>query len=984
MTDYILYRFLRQWLLVVCTLLVFLPVRGQIFNYVPFSTEEGLPSSEVYQVYQDSKMYIWILTDNGLARFNGYEMEVFTTEDGLPSDVVFRVNEDKNGRIWFVTGGNKLCYFAENTFHLFAEEVNIDSTLSRRVPTGIFFEGENILIAGANGRSILLDPSGKVSYPYHPEDASIYFSLLGDEVVGARTFSKKSTHPAWRNIFEESVRLDLPLVDTLFPIKAGGWGYPWYCGDGKNVFAFAYVDDVYLFSQRAGHHSFNVATRVNQLFWDGKNAVWVSTRDGLIRCHFESGEIEMDTIKLPSHLISGTWRDREGGHWITTLDQGVFYIPSVDFQYADLGSLGAHDIRKLEGIGDYLMASSLGGEIYLLKKGKLLRKYALPEFARYGDYIRDILPLPDQNKFLLSPQISTLKSVNLTDYEMKEGYPDRKIIGKGLGRASSGGVWVVKHDLSLQTADSSHTLFRFGETCGTIFEDRFGTLWISGDKGVSTFRDGVHTKLWEKDSLMANSVNVFVELKDGTLLMGSQGQGLVAARDGKTFRFPGYEASSGRAINDIYLGNDHMIWLGTNRGLTLLTKTDDGWKTLNISSMDGFPSGEVRVLHMVEAIIWAGTSKGLISFDFQSLFAQGPDAPIYLQEMRLNGKHVDHQEKEHHFGYRENTIDFDFHAISYRQMGHLNYRYQLEGLENSEVISPGTHVQYNNLDAGDYRFVVETSRPDGKWSTPVTLAVFHIGPPWWERLWFIVGCIVLGTLLLSYVVNRRVMWVKKREQAQTRMYELEKKALQAQMNPHFIFNSLNAVQGYMSGNETDLAEEYLADFSRLIRLILENSRSSSVEFSQELELLEKYTAFEALRFGGRVRFEFDVDPKLRGRQFMLAPMLLQPFVENAVVHGLANKEGQGMVKLRFELKGKDLFCTIEDNGIGREKSAAYRPSSPGKTSAGMMITRERLQLLNQNLPLNLILKITDLLDDQGLPVGTRVEVRIPFKPNLKP
>lgn len=971
-------------MLVAWTLLVPWPATGQIFNYVPFSTEEGLPSSEVYQVYQDSRLYIWILTDNGLARFNGYEMEVFTTADGLPSNVIFRVKEDERGRIWFSTGGNKLCYFEENTFHPFAEDVNIDSLLSRRVPTGIFFNDDKILLGSANGRSIALDSNASLSFPPTPKDASISFKMLGNEVFGARSLSKENRNDAWRRSGEETVKIDLPVADTTFPIGAGGWGYPWYCGDGKDLFGFAYLDDVYLFSRRIGHRKIELESRVNHLYWDKKWTVWIGTRGGLIRCHFESGEVELDTVKLPSHLISGTWRDRERGHWITTLDQGVFYIPSMDFQYTDLGSTGTHDIRELEGIGEYMLASSLGGEVYLLKNGNLLRKYELPWFARYGDYVRSILPRPEENQFLLSPQMATLQAVDLENYRMREAYPRRKIVGKGIARANGGGLWVVKDHLSLQTADSGQILCKFGAVCGKVFEDREGTVWISGDKGISIFREGVYTKLWEEDSLMSSSVNAFVELEDGTLLLASQGKGLLAVKNGKSFRFPGYQASSGRTINDIYVGNERMIWLGTNHGLTLLTKTSEGWTTLNISSLDGFPSGEVRVLHMSGSRIWAGTSKGLINFDYQSLFTQGPDAPIYLQRMRVNGKSIDHQTGNFDFGYRENTIDFDFHAISYRQMGRLKYRYRLEGLENSEVISPGTHVQYNNLGAGEYRFVVETSRPDGNWSAPVTLAEFHIGPPWWERWWSIAGGILLVVVVLSFGVNRRVAAVRKREQAQTRMYELEKKALQAQMNPHFIFNSLNAVQGFMSGNETELAEEYLADFSRLIRLILENSRSSTVDFTQELELLEKYMAFEELRFGGRIRFELEVDPQLSAHSYMFPPMLLQPFVENAVIHGLANKQGKGLVKLRFALEKNDLFCTIEDNGIGRANAAKNRPESPGKTSAGMMITRERLQLLNQNLPLNLILNITDLLDDEGHPSGTRVEVRIPLKTNPQP
>jgi LytS/YehU family sensor histidine kinase len=213
------------------------------------------------------------------------------------------------------------------------------------------------------------------------------------------------------------------------------------------------------------------------------------------------------------------------------------------------------------------------------------------------------------------------------------------------------------------------------------------------------------------------------------------------------------------------------------------------------------------------------------------------------------------------------------------------------------------------------------------------------------------------------------------------IFELEQKALRLQMNPHFIFNSLNAIQNFVLSNDTDKAVNYLAKFSHLMRMILANSTASHIPLKDELKALTYYMDLERLRFDNKFKYEIQVDPSIDEEFIEIPPMLFQPYVENAIIHGLVNSPREGKLDIKLQLSDKGiLHCVIEDNGIGREKAMEIRASSGIKRQPkGMVITQERLQILNKQSSRNSIVRVTDLIDQRGEALGTRIELEIQFK-----
>ncbi len=256
--------------------------------------------------------------------------------------------------------------------------------------------------------------------------------------------------------------------------------------------------------------------------------------------------------------------------------------------------------------------------------------------------------------------------------------------------------------------------------------------------------------------------------------------------------------------------------------------------------------------------------------------------------------------------------------------------------------------------------------------------------------------ILIGFLLLSFLMGALVIrnsWLRRRneklkneniyKELQHKSTEMEMQALRAQMNPHFIFNCLNSINRFIMRNESEEASDYLTRFSRLIRLVLNNSKKAWIPLEDELEMLKLYMDMERMRFKNAFDYALDYPEGMDISTLLIPPLLLQPFVENAIWHGLMHKKENGHLSLRFRREKDILHCVVEDNGIGRPAAAkAGSKSTQAHKSLGIRITRDRLALINGDSEDDKVsFQIEDLRDPQGQPTGTRVSLRIRFQEN---
>ncbi|PUZ22154.1 Two component regulator propeller [Chitinophaga costaii] len=333
---------------------------------------------------------------------------------------------------------------------------------------------------------------------------------------------------------------------------------------------------------------------------------------------------------------------------------------------------------------------------------------------------------------------------------------------------------------------------------------------------------------------------------------------------------------------------------------------------------------------------------------------------------------------------RQNSINISFRSIHYNR-ARLRYAYKLEGLdenwsENNQVPT----ARYTNLSPGMYTFKVKASNTAGTYSDHVTMLKIYIHPAFWQTWWFraLCGMAVVGVIFsfMRYRIHRVQKQAKRRAEFQQQISQSEMKALRAQMNPHFIFNALNSIQLFMMKNQMEQALAYLGRFARLIRDVLDHSQLNTLPLSKELKMLENYMELEKLRFADQFQYSISISPALDPDFIEIPSMILQPFVENAIWHGLLHKKEMGILRINFEKKDKHLLCIIQDNGIGRERSAAIKQQG-GEThhSRGLQITRDRLSLYNSRFNVEASFEILDLKSPTGDNLGTQVNIWIPME-----
>jgi uncharacterized membrane-anchored protein YhcB (DUF1043 family) len=394
---------------------------------------------------------------------------------------------------------------------------------------------------------------------------------------------------------------------------------------------------------------------------------------------------------------------------------------------------------------------------------------------------------------------------------------------------------------------------------------------------------------------------------------------------------------------------------------------------------NGLNSNEINAISTSNDTICVSTNLGVNYFNVNTVLGHNYLIPVYVEKCLLNMRPVaDIEGRE--LSYNENNIQFFFKALFPMQEGDIVYKYKLEGLDSSWTLSRNTSVQYTSLPPGTYCFVV-SMLSEGHNIIKDAAVKFEIKAPFWTTWWFITLMILCGLFVLtvlyrisSYMVLKKE---KKKNEMEMALVESELKALRAQMNPHFIFNAINSIQTFVIRNESEQAQRYLTKFSRLIRSVLEHSRNESILLSSEVETLRLYMELEALRASFAFDYEIRVDPALTKKSVYIPTMLVQPFVENAILHGILPLAGrQGKLQVSFSEVGDTLVCMISDNGIGRNAAMELkRKKDQKRKSLGTEMTAQRIENLNRNASFSISLQIKDKYENEE-PVGTTVILEI--------
>ena len=530
-----------------------------------------------------------------------------------------------------------------------------------------------------------------------------------------------------------------------------------------------------------------------------------------------------------------------------------------------------------------------------------------------------------------------------------------------------------------------------------VHESRTGHIWIGTNEGLlKVDRTNRKTEFFDRKSKMLTNDNILVihEVENGDLWLGTHG-GLIILNP-ITLQTKTYDRSKGLCNNTvcgILPDGEGHFWLSTFYGLSFFDPVTKLFS--NFYKEKGLTFNEFNRLAFYKDHknrFYFGTLNGINIFkneEFrQNLPTNYPLQWIGISKYKNDGNHqfqfnnLTNPEKLT-LSQNDDYIRLDFALPSYVDPAKNQYAIKMEGIDTSwQYLGNTAFREINRPPPGNYKIKIKANPANDFWLDKELEMELRVKLAFYQTTWFQIA-LPLFILLISYLIG---MWnvkrIKRKQEEQTRINkkfaELELQALQSQMNPHFVFNSLGAIQYFIQKNDAGTADNYLAKFAKLMRLFLESSKNKYISLSEEIKLLSLYVELEQMRFEDKFKANIVVDENLDIHSREVPSILIQPFVENSINHGLFHKKGKGYLDIRFfENKEKALICQIEDNGIGRKLAESLKKKSPKNyKSRGMQIVNERLEVLQEVDEIKITVNVEDL-HPGGLETGTIVNIEIP-------
>lgn len=977
-----------------------------------YSVKDGLPSSETYRVHQDSKGYIWVVGDMGVSRFDGYKFQNYTTKDGLPENTILGLYEDYKHRIWFWSLSGQLAYFENEKIHPLTK---VNQEIKTKFKGGII-------------NSIALDKNDTLHLGvFHIRGIFKVFFDGKKQLFNVDTLAERGIYIKEINGYKNEVIIteNIEVSPPTHALKSI-----------KNIYLCAKNGRIQKLNGNLKYTNPNrkciQLKNGNILISTGKEILEINKNKELVKkIHFEQSVIYLkedkngniwigvykqgvflieggDYSKIPinylnGNSVSGVNIDTEGGFWLSTLENGIYYCPNTAFlHYCEQEGLKDQNINTIsvDETGKIWIGTSKG--VYSSIYRNKVKNYSFPLFNEIDCYVNTVIC--DKKKWVWLGGIGVYlfqndRLLSSITYGRNQKLYATCLINSRFDEKKWTGGYCSLSEINGGRATSYKCNFRVNTLC----EGEKGSLFVGGLDGLWSFKNKKFIYLGNQHPLLKKRIND-LKYSNNTIWIGTKGEGLVIKQGKNIYQISETHGLTSDFCKSVFVDEDGIVWVGTNRGLSRISfKKKDNftqYKIYNFTTANGLISNEINQVIVKGSKVYVATNKGVTIFDKNNVRINQNSPPIYITKLAINN-HLFLLKDNYSLSYDQNTFQISFVGLGYKNAGNVEYKYRLQGLDTNWHYTKYTRIDFTTLPYGGYTFEVSAKNNDGFWSSQPAIIHFSIFPPFWHTWWF---RLLAGSILLSGIflfIRYRVRLIEKREQEKTALYkkaaeqekeksalfqkasEMEMKFLSAQMNPHFTFNAMNSIQHFMLDHEPEKAQHYLAKYAKLIRRVLENNMENFVPLDDELDMLEIYMEIESMRFSTPFEFEITVCEELEEKEYQIPPMILQPYVENAIWHGIFHKqEGTGKITLSFSLENDRIKCIIEDNGVGRKKAKEMNSKKKDHRSVGMLITQERLQHLQADSDIDIRTKISDIVNEHGLVCGTRVEVCLPL--NIHP
>ncbi len=991
---------------------------GQNMYFTTYTTSNGLSQNSVYSIIQSKEGFMWFGTQAGLNRFDGKEIvQIQFKVDSfyLSSKMITSLFIDKRDQFWLGTT-NGLGLYDRYTNTLIDAKIKYKNFKFREK---VWIEAidedndNNIWVQSRNG---IFAYSTKLKKELHLPN------IISNNKVQGMSIDRKSNSiliATENKIYQYSKgKINEIECQSIIPnkdIKIRSFqliqSSLWVITTDNNVWILNNVDGKWENFKRKFPNC-DMLLDPSLVYGDGTNKVWVGSRsEGIMCIDLKENKCERSSLTyhpnaLTKNFILSIYNSNDFTTWIGISGGGVakYSHNQTDIKlWRNESSIGKEPPDNMilslytDNDEDIYQGTLSGGLLHTNIKNNTYQYYKLPKTINRNTDANNIYTIVKGNNddlwlatwgglCVFNKKIKTMNIYNDSDGKTTELY-------------------------TLLRINNSDTLIVGGLKCGLKFFN-------------------IKTKKWLPVIINDPSVDLsdlrpryISQLNANEILISSESQNLMRYnfKTGEIIKFQKLLAITGTSRHHYIDGND--VWVGTEKGIykvNLLSKEITKAYTKNIGLSD-------EVIYSVmkdnSGRLLASCNRGIISIDLKKDKIEKFNENDGLQSMEFNtasclkdskGKlwfggvnginsillnnysgstHIEKPliSKIHvmnepvisdttptylsnlNLTYKQNFISIDFQSPTFNKIENIIYAYKLEGLDTSWVLGGNRNfVNYSHLRPGDYTFWAKASNDNITWSDPSKPLRIHIGKPWYLTWWFVT--LTTGALIscIYSIYKWHIANIRNEAAIQQKLHETELAALKAQMNPHFIFNCINSIDAFIQSNDKYNASIYLNKFAKLIRNILESSKQNLVSFEKDIETMKIYTELEEMRSEHKFKTEFNIDPTIYSFDVKIPPLIVQPYIENAIIHGLRNKiGGHGLLEVNVTKNAEQLIYIIKDNGIGRKEAAMF--SKTKEFSYGMQLSEDRVKLFNNDNIQNV--EIIDL-NNKKQETGTIIKIKL--------
>ncbi len=955
------------------------------FSQEPFvrkiSYVEGIPSEVIYDLYISKSGLLYLGTDKGLISYDGVLFKKKPFKENLGNSIT-SIQEDASGMIWCKNFANQVFNY-KNGFLEENKDIKevIDENKANLVDIKVvnehvwFITQNRIYHIYKNKKPNLIYKFSEanklnefVSIDFNTKDNHLYVSTKNNILFFSDNKFVKSQTTVEGNkilvIYKDQLSYYFKTTDKET-----------WIGDRKVGF-----------SEELKNVYFNKLTSID-------DKLWLCTNDGIYSYDDDHNKFTGGFLK--EKRITNIVQDFEKNYWISTLDEGLFILPDIDIKTIQLKNLElnlAHNFTKIsnEYRGYHYFGTSKGlilevdknstvNNIYDTKSNNAIEFIGFSEdriLTSYGYfyigknelitipfyYAKDVVEDDRENFLVATNNFSALISKNVM------GKPN---IENGFGK------YEIK---DIENSNISYLILRNKRSRALLFDKYDRKYYVGHIDGLfvyDSFGNEKEIKLKDGKPIIASEISLDPE---GNIWVASIQNGLIKIKNKEVVKILDTDDNlSSNNCRKIEI-DESGIWIITDNGFDYFDFKNQKIKNAGLNiCLKGITINDINVN---ERHITLATNEEIYYIN-KKVINEKSKFKFKFTDLIVNGKEVDiNQNLE--FTSKQNNINIKFRTIHFKSLGNYTYQYRLANDDDDDdddekwfsQNSTVNNVNYLALNPGNYTFEIRV-KIDQEYSEVYSIN-FKINKPYYQQLWFLT-IIFLALISLLYLVYRWAeIKTKKSQELKEQLALSQLTALRSQMNPHFMFNVLNAVQGLIYSNQKSKATDYLGKFSDLMRKILDISDKKEVTIANEFETIDLYISLEKARFEEDFEYKIIFPENVDLNRFIIPSMIIQPFVENAIKHGLMHKEGEKKLEIKVEILN-DIWCfTIDDNGIGRKASEIINQKIKKHISFATKAIENRVKLINKTTGLTIDVETIDKKSKFDEPLGTRIKIYIPI------